>query len=282
MAQQKNSNSNLENPPIYIVSGGAGDSGQRVVESVLVQYPGVEVPILKRAYIHSENQLDMILSEAGKNNGTVVHTLVEHALRKYLIKAGKDKGVYTIDLMGELFNRFGSVLGQKSVEQPGLYRRLHKSYFDRVDAIDFTIKHDDGQNYQNLHQADIVITGVSRTGKTPLSMYLAVMGWKVANVPLVVGAPVPEELTNVDRNRVIGLDIDIEQLLLHRRKRQEQMGVGASSIYTNPKNVYEELEFAISLCKKHRFSTIMVTNKPIESSASEIIEIITRRFKEEL
>ncbi len=266
-------------PPIYIVSGGSGDSGERVVDSVLVQYPGVEIPLIKRAHIHSKDQIESVVSEARKTTGIIVHTMVDKELRKDLNNVGKKNKVSTIDLMGDLFGRLDKVLGQKPVEQPGLYRKLHKNYFDRVDAIDFSLKHDDGKNYQDLHLADIVITGVSRTGKTPLSMYLAVMGWKVANVPITNDTIIPDEMTIIDRKRIIGLDIDIDQLLEYRRKREERMGVGKASSYTNPRKVYDELEFSRELYKKHRFSKIVVTNKPIESSSNEIIEIITRRFK---
>lgn len=277
-----NANKNLPRqsyPPIYIVSGGSGDSGMRIVESVLVQYPGVEIQLHKRVHIYSKDQIDGIISEAVSTGGTIVHTLVSYKLRKYLRKSSKRKKICAIDLMNDLFDRFDSILNQKPIEQPGLYRTQRQSYFDRIDAIDFTLKHDDGKNFKELHEADIVITGVSRTGKTPLSMYLAVMGWKVANVPITTDTPVPEEITIVDRKRVIGLDIDMELLLDHRRKRQERMGVGKASDYTKPKAVFKELEYALALFKKYRFTTIDVTNKPIESSASEIIEIITRRFK---
>ncbi|MEZ5360230.1 MAG: pyruvate, water dikinase regulatory protein [Candidatus Zixiibacteriota bacterium] len=270
----------VEFPPIYIVSGGTGDSGMRLVESVLVQYPGVEMPIHKRVHVYSKEQIDTVIAEAQATNGTIVHTLVSYELRKYLRAAGKKLHITTIDLMHDLFIRLDKVLDRKPIEKPGLYRAMRQSYFDRIDAIDFTLKHDDGKYFQELHEADIVITGVSRTGKTPLSMYLAVQGWKVANVPITVDTPVPEEIALIDRKRVFGLNIDLDQILDFRHKRQEKMGIGTSSDYTNPKAVYEELEFALGLFKKYRFSIIDVTNKPIESSAGEIIESITRRLED--
>jgi regulator of PEP synthase PpsR (kinase-PPPase family) len=149
-----------------------------------------------------------------------------------------------------------------------------------MDAIEFAINHDDGKNTQDLHLAEITLTGVSRTGKTPLSMYLAVLGWKVANVPIIIGAPFPVELSLIDRNRIFGLTMDYEQLVQYRRKRQERMGMIYPPNYSKSKTVFNELEYAYNACKQHHFSIIDVTNKPIESSASEIIERMTYRFKE--
>lgn len=264
-------------PPIYIVSGGSGDSGVQVVETVLVQFPDFQVPIIKADYVLRKEEIRDVVAEASRNNGTIIHTMVDGVLRKYIIRLAKEYKVEAIDLMGPLFERLTKILGQKPKEQPGLYRILHQSYFDRVDAIEFTMDHDDGKCFDDLPKADIVIIGVSRSGKTPLSMYLAVLGWKVANIPIISNSPLPSELFEIDRRRVFGLNIDFERLEGHRRERQERLSLG-KTIYTDPKAVFEELEMAIKIFRQNRFSSIMVSDKAIESSAADIIGIITRRF----
>jgi regulator of PEP synthase PpsR (kinase-PPPase family) len=136
----------------------------------------------------------------------------------------------------------------------------------------------DGKNQQQWPKAEIVLTGVSRVGKTPLSMYLSVQGWKVANVPLVLEVPPPQQLFELDRRRVFGLDIEPGQLLMHRQKRQQRLGAPGPSAYTDPMKIFEEVEFARKVFKRGGFSIINVTDKPIETSADEVIKLITRRL----
>jgi regulator of PEP synthase PpsR (kinase-PPPase family) len=181
--------------------------------------------------------------------------------------------------VGDLLLHLAKVLGQSPVEKPGLYRQLNQDYFERVSAIDFTMTHDDGKNPQNWSKAEIVLTGVSRVGKTPLSMYLAVLGWKVANVPLVMGLPPPTELFQLDRHRVIGLTIDPSKLLSHRRQRQKRLGTARTSPYSNPVKLFEEVEAADKIFKRGGFSVLDVTDKPIEASAEDIVKLISRRTK---
>ncbi len=170
------------------------------------------------------------------------------------------------------------MLGQKPLGRPGLYRQVHRDYFQRVEAIDFAVAHDDGQKPEDLAKADIVVIGVSRSGKTPLSMYLAVQGWKVANIPLVMGIPPPGELFQIDRRRVIGLTIEYDHLMVHRKKRQERMGVAGPSAYTDPSKIFDEIEAAKRIYQKGGFPVVGVTNKPLETISDEITRLITRSF----
>jgi len=264
-------------PPIYIVSGGSGESGERVVETVLVQFPDFQVPIIKADYVRQEEEIRDVVDQASTTKGIIVHTMVDGGLRNLLIRYAQEMSVEAIDLMGPLFDRLTRILGQKPKEQPGLYRILHQSYFDRVDAIEFTMNHDDGKNTHDLHLADIIIIGVSRSGKTPLSMYLAVLGWKVANIPIILDSPLPSELFEIDPRRVFGLDIDYERLAVHRKERQKRLNMGVST-YTDPTIVFNELEEADKIYNNNHFSVIRISDKAIESSAGDIIDIITRRF----
>ncbi|HEX7572355.1 MAG TPA: pyruvate, water dikinase regulatory protein [Bacteroidota bacterium] len=263
-------------PLVYIVSGGSGASGQQIVETALAQFPTLQVPVIIRNHVRSLKQVEITVKEAEADGGTVVHTLVDGSLREALARLGRKHGVVTIDLLGPLLEQVAGQTGAKPLEQPGLYRKLRKDYFDRVEAIDFAVSHDDGTRPEEIPSADVVIIGVSRCGKTPLSMYLAVHGWKVANIPIIKDIPLPSELFRIDRRRVIGLSIAYNRLLEHRMKREELMGKVDTTAYSSPSAVFEELEVARRIYREGRFSVVDVTDKPIENIANEIIKFIVR------
>lgn len=274
--------SKLSKPsPIYIVSGASGASGEQLVHTVLAQFPEIQVPVAKVAHARQIGQIESVVKKAAERGGIIVHTLVDDTMRKALIRLGRERDVVTIDLMGGLLSRLTEMLGQKPVGQPGLYRQLHQAYLDRVAAIEFSMAHDDGQNPQDLQDADIILVGVSRLGKTPLSMYLSVLGWKVANVPFIKGMDLPPELFAIDHRRVIGLSINPDQLLFYRKVRRRRMGRLGPDKYDDPTSIDEEIGAARRIFQRHKFSIIDVTNKPIETSADEVIQLITSRFKAE-
>lgn len=202
-------------------------------------------------------------------------------LRSALVGLARERGVAAIDLMGELMEHLSEVLGQQPAGKPGLYRQQREAYFERVEAIEFAVAHDDGMRVEDLPRADIVLTGVSRCGKTPLGMYLSVMGWKVANVPFILQVPLPEELFRADRRRVVGLTIEPGQLVAHRRWRQRHLGVPQESSYTDAEEIYEEVEAARRFFSRQGFGLVDTTDKPIETSAEEVIALVTRRLKME-
>jgi [pyruvate, water dikinase]-phosphate phosphotransferase / [pyruvate, water dikinase] kinase len=267
-------------PPVYIVSGGSGASGQRIAETALAQFPALRVPVIIRNNVRSLKQVETAVKEAEAGGGTVVHTLVAGGLREALTRFGRECGVVTIDLMGPLLERVAEQTGVTPLEQPGLYRKLRKDYFDRVEAIDFAVSHDDGNRPEDIPFADIVIVGVSRCGKTPLSMYLAVHGWKTANIPIVRDIPLPGELFRMDRRRVIGLSIGHRRLLEYRKKREEHMGIVGTTAYSSPSAVLEEIEAAGRICREGGFHVVDVTDRPIEIIAAEIVKLITSGLNE--
>ncbi len=264
-------------PPIYIISGGAGASGEQLVHTVLAQFPDSRVPVITLGNIREIEQLEKIVARAQESGGILVHTLVDTRLREALVRLAAHAQVVAIDLMGELLTRLTDLVGCAPAGRPGLYRQLHRDYFERVAAIEFTMAHDDGKSPQGWPQADIVLTGVSRTGKTPLSIYLSVLGWKVANVPLILELPTPPELQQVDPRRAVGLTIDPDQLLMLREQRVSRMGARRPTVYVDPEKVREEIQMAQRFFRQRGFSVIDVTDKPIESSADEVIRIITRQ-----
>ena len=204
--------------------------------------------------------------------------MVNHEMRRFLNEACLQKNIPHFDLIGGLSDYFDQVLDIRPVEQPGLFRLRNIEYFRRVRAIEFTMAHDDGQQADKIQNADIVLTGVSRTGKTPLSIYMAMFGWKVANVPIVPGIESPEMLFKVDPRRVFSLDISIIFLISQRSNRLNRMGVQEESDYVNRRKVRDELDNAKKICEKGGFTLINVSNKPIEYSANKIITMVTDRF----
>jgi hypothetical protein len=262
---------------IFIISGGVGASGEQLVHTVLAQFPQERVQVITVPNVRFEGQIEEAVTRAEAMGATLVHTLVDEILRAHLVSLAAARGVAAIDLMGPLLEQLTQALGRSPVGEPGLYRQLNKAYFDRVAAIEFTMAHDDGKNPGTWSQAEIVLVGVSRVGKTPLSLYLSVLGWKVANVPVVPGLNLSAELFQLDRKQVVGLTIEVAQLLAFRQQRQQRLGVTGPSDYTDPEKIYEELEYAKEVCQRGGFTIINVTDRPIETSADEVIRLVTSR-----
>jgi regulator of PEP synthase PpsR (kinase-PPPase family) len=265
-------------PHIYIVSGGKGLAGENVVKSILVQFPDFKVPTSIESDVLSEDDALAAVLKAKQDNGIIVHTMVNKRMRIILTAFCKEYNVINFDLMGQLSDYLTNALGAEPMQVPGLFRKINQDYFDRVAAIEFSLSTDDGMNSRKIVQSDIVLTGISRTGKTPLSIYLAMFGWKVANVPLVKDIPPPDELFRVDERRVFGLTIDSSNLLAQRKRRVAQMGNFDSGSYLDIRTINEELMSADEIFKRGRFTVIDVTNKPVESSANEIVHYIQERF----
>lgn len=264
---------------IYVASCGEGINAFNLVESTLVQFPDNGITVIKVPHIRTENQVDELIEKVKCIESLIVHTIVNQDLRQHITRKGIDNNIVTIDLMGPVISKIQTFLNLEPLQIPGLYREINQIDLKQVAAIDFTLSHDDGLNPGTLTQAEIVLVGLSRAGKTPLSMYMAIMGWKVANVPYVPGVAMPESIKAVDRRRVVSLNINAEQLTAHRKLRQESLGTKNFYSYSSRKDIETEIQHAIKYYVTSGFSMIDVSNKPIESSAEEIIEMITRRFK---
>jgi hypothetical protein len=262
-------------PPIYIISGGVGTSGEQLVNTVLAQFPDAHIRVMTCGNIRHTYQLEPILIEAKEKGGLIVHTLVDASLREYMIEQASCHNIFAIDSMGPLLDRLAEVLGIQPLGQPGLYRQFHRAYFERVAAIEYTLAHDDGMDPPGWPVAEIVLTGVSRTGKTPLSVYLSVLGWKVANIPLVPGVPPHGGLFELNHSRVIGLTIAPDRLLQHRRQRSARLGVKETGSYADPQEIMDELLEAERVFRKGGFHVLDVTDKTIEASADEILRMVS-------
>ena len=268
----------LRSYPIFILSGGVGASGEQVVHTVLAQFPNANVALQLFPKLTQEKQVDEIFEHAAGQGAMIVHTFVDPHLRTAAEKMAEKWQVVSIDLFNPLMQYLSERLEQQPLGTPGLYRQLHRSYFERIDAVNFTLDHDDGKNPGGWKDAEMILIGVSRVGKTPLSLYLSLMGWKVANVPLIPEIPLPKELIEVDERRVVGLTIDPEELIHHRLHRVDALGIGTRTDYTNPAKIYEEVDAIEKLIHRHGFRRIDITNKPIETTADEVIHLIKRQL----
>ncbi len=268
--------------PIFIISGGAGALGKHIARVVLAQFPGKFPEVIIIPQVSNTEQLTEAVEQAAARRGIVIHTMVEPRLRALLIEKAREHQLVALDTIGDPLAQVAAVFGQAPLGQPGLYQGQENVYLERIKAIEYTVDHDDGRNPHELDQADVVLTGVSRVGKTPLSIYLSVLGWKVANVPLVQAVAPPPELFEIDRHRVVGLTIDVDMLMQHRRWRQQNMAGMGGRAYSDPEALYDEVEYARRIFRRGGFTSINVTNKPIEESADQVIALISRWFEHRL
>ena len=265
-------------PPIFVVSGGRGLAGNNMVQSLLIQYPDNNMDVQILPGILSDEQVFDVMMKAKSEGAIVTHTMVNPEHRRMINDLGREFGVKTVDFMGDLANWLDQVLETEPLKHPGLYREINHQYYDRIESIEFTLATDDGMSTSRLHEAEIILTGVSRAGKTPLSIYLAMFGWKVANVPLVNGINPPAELFKVDPERVFGLHISTHQLIAHRKKRMQSWSQNHDTNYIDEASVREEIRHAMFVFDRGGFTIINVSNKPIESTANEILNIMSKRF----
>jgi regulator of PEP synthase PpsR (kinase-PPPase family) len=265
--------------PIFVVSGGKGLAGNNMVQSLLVQYPNNNVPVIIVPHMMEKHQLVTLVKKVKEEKGLIVHTMVNRELRNFLNELCLENEVECIDYMGTLADYLDRTLNIPSLQYPGLYRETNQGYFDRIEAIEFTLNHDDGLNPHKLHKAEIILTGVSRSGKTPLSVFLAMYGWKVANIPIVLGIDPPKELFEVDPNRVFGLSISPSQLISHRMKRLISINNTNNTNYVDERLVSQELRNANFIFEKGKFTVLNVSNKPVETTANEILNFMSERFE---
>ncbi len=264
-------------PPIYVLSGGTGATGELLARTVLAQYRDIHAEIIISSSVQTVAEIEDVVQKAVADGGSIIHTMVNPDLHRATTEMTRSHNVFAVDLAGPIMEHLTNTLGQQPIGVPGLYRESNIAYFRRVEAIEFTVAHDDGKRSDNVCAADIVIIGVSRCGKTPLSIYLSMLGWKVANVPIVAGVEPPESLTRCDKRRVVALDINPQKLMAHRRWRQQHLGV-SEGFYTDRANIVEELRAYHHYVYRCGFTMFDVTDKPIETSGEELILLVSRNM----
>lgn len=262
---------------IYIVSDATGKTGWRVVEAALLQFDASNIVVERVGGVQDEAGVHAAMSQAEKTRGLVIHTLVSPSLRRAILEGGRQRGIITIDLLGPVLTRLTEALQISPRAVPGLFRQLDDEYFARIDAIEYTVNHDDGRNPEQLDRADLVLVGVSRTGKTPLSVFLAYRGWRVANVPIVLSIDPPPELFRLDPRRVVALTIDRERLRSIRRVRAIGLAKGLAMQYAARKHIDEEMEWFRRVLRHGVWPVVDVTYRSIEETASEVMEMVRPR-----
>ncbi len=262
---------------VYIISDATGATGRRVVEAALAQFADAEVDVVQIPGVREVDAVKRIVGEAARARGTIVHTLASPELRQMMLNEGRRCHVVTIDLLGPLVARLSDSLELAPLAKPGLLQQIDETYIQRIEAIDFAVRHDDGRHPEDLPDADLVLVGVSRTSKTPISIFLAYRGWRVANVPIVINLEPPAALFRVDRQRVIALTIQPERLVNLRRARMSRLARGYALAYADMEHIVEELDWAELIVRRERWPVVDVTHKSIEEVASEIIDLQGRR-----
>jgi len=264
---------------IYVISDSTGETGAKVVQAALLQFHHENVRLRIFSNVRDPKRLEEVIDQAVGEQALIVYTLVRAESRQAVHDRTARYDVRAIDLMGPLLSRLGRWLGESPVSQPGLLHVLDDEYFARIEALEYTVKNDDGRLPQNFPEADIVLVGISRTSKTPVSTILAQKGYKVANQPLVRDTPLPPQLKKVDPGRVFALVIQPQILLGIRRTRLTTMGVQDGSDYADLEQIQAELRWARDLVRSHRgWTTVDVSQKAIEETASEIHRVYSERF----
>ncbi|BCR03514.1 putative pyruvate, phosphate dikinase regulatory protein [Desulfuromonas versatilis] len=256
---------------VYLLSDATGETAEKIVMAALAQFRGKAVRLKRVSNVRSKNQVYEALDEALANSGLVVYTIVNRELAQLVHDECDALGLPSIDLITPLLMRLAEFVGHSPGETPGLLHGINEEYFRRIEAVEFTVRHDDGQETRNLHKADIVLVGVSRTSKTPLSMYLAHRGWKVANVPLVKGIEPPSELFQIEATRVVGLTIDPQRLLEIRTSRLRNLGQDPRAAYADHEEIEEELRHARRLFRQNAWVMVNVSDKAVEETANEVL-----------
>jgi len=268
-------------PIVIAVSDATGETAEQCCRAALAQFghdDGVQVRVV--GHVLDEHALRGVLKDAARQNALVVYTLVGRDLRRKVAGIADEVGVTAVDVLGPLIARVARHLDRTPLSVPGLGHELDAVYFERIAAVEFAVNNDDGKNPQNLPKADIVLVGLSRTSKTPLSNYIAQRGYKVANVPVVPDVPLPRQLEEVDPRRVFALSLDAVALKNIRRTRMESLGMAPDSDYGDLRQIRREIEHAERIYTQHPLWTVVdVSQKAVEESASLILEMWRARFE---
>lgn len=261
---------------VYVASDSVGETAELVVKAVATQFNGGHVDIRRNSYVDDFEDIEDVIALAKKGHSIIAYTLVIPTLKQYIDRRASEEGILAVDLLNPLMNAFVSRFKKEPHNQPGLMRKLDEEYFQKIEAIEFAVKYDDGRDPRGIKKADIVLMGVSRTSKTPLSMYLAHKRFKVANVPLVPEVSPPDELFEVPRKNCIGLIISPNKLNEIRKERLKAMGLASQANYASFERILEELDHAEKVMKRVGCPIIDVSNKAVEETAGLIIDVLKK------
>ena len=260
---------------IYLISDSTGETLDRIFLALKAQFKNIEYKVHSYSFTRTENQILKILEDAKKNNNSVIlYTIVDNNLAKYLANISTDKKIPCFGVLGNLILNFSKILNQKASHEPSGQHVLNEEYYERIEAIQFTMNHDDGNLPDEIEKSDIILVGVSRTSKTPTAIYLANKGFKTSNIPLVNENSLPEKLrSNPQMTCVIGLNTEPERLVDIRKNRMNSLKETENKSYTDLENIRKEVINAKKTFQKYKWPSIDVTRKSVEETAASIIKM---------
>jgi regulator of PEP synthase PpsR (kinase-PPPase family) len=260
---------------IYLISDSTGETLDRIFLALKAQFKNIEYKVHPYSFTRTENQILKILEDAKKNeNSVILYTIVDNNLAKYLANVSDEKKIPCFGVLGNLILNFSKILNQKASHEPSGQHALNDEYYERIEAIQFTMNHDDGNLVNDIEKSDIILIGVSRTSKTPTSIYLANKGYKTSNIPLVNKNSLPKKLIeNPQITCVIGLSTEPERLVDLRKNRMNSLKETENVKYTNIENIKKEITDAKKTFQKYRWPSIDVTRKSVEETAASIIKM---------
>jgi len=260
---------------IYLISDSTGETLDRIFLALKAQFVNIEYKVHSYSFTRTENQILKILDDAKKNeNSVILYTIVDNNLAKYLANESDKKTIPCFGVLGNLILNFSKILNQKASHEPSGQHALNDEYYERIEAIQFTMSHDDGNLVSDIDKSDIVLIGVSRTSKTPTSIYLANRGFKTSNIPLVNENSIPIKLReNPQSTCVVGLSTEPERLVEIRKNRMNSLKESENTKYTSIENIKREVDEAKRTFQKYRWPSIDVTRKSVEETAASIIKI---------
>ena len=260
---------------IYLISDSTGETLDRIFLALKAQFKNIEYKVHSYSFTRTENQILKILEDAKKNeNSVILYTIVDNNLAKNLANVSNEKKIPCFGVLGNLILNFSKILNQKASHEPSGQHALNEEYYDRIEAIQFTMNHDDGNLTNDIEKSDIVLVGVSRTSKTPTSIYLANKGLKTSNIPLVNENSLPKKLReNPQITCVVGLNTEPDRLVDLRKNRMNSLKETENIKYTNIENIKKEILNAKKTFQKYRWPSIDVTRKSVEETAASIIKI---------
>jgi [pyruvate, water dikinase]-phosphate phosphotransferase / [pyruvate, water dikinase] kinase len=261
---------------VYQVSDSTGETLDRIFLALKAQFSNFNCKTIHYSFTRTKNQVDKIITKSkSEKNVIVLYTIVDKNLAAYLVSETKKNNIPSFEVLGNLISDFSKLLKQEATRIPSGQHALDKEYYKRIEAVQFTISHDDGKIISDLDKSDVILVGISRTSKTPTSMYLANRGYKVSNVPLIANKNLPAKvIESSEKTFVVGLVCDSNRLLDVRRNRIQSMHEDRPNTYTNEKEILNELEVSKKLFKKHNWPIIDVTRKSVEETAASIIKIL--------
>ena len=266
---------------IYLISDSTGETLDRIFLALKAQFLNIEYKVHSYSFTRTENQILKILEEAEKNkNSIILYTIVDNNLAKYLANVSGDKKIPCFGVLGNLILNFSKILNQKATHEPSGQHILNDEYYDRIEAIQFTMNHDDGNQTDDIEKSDIILLGVSRTSKTPTAIYLANRGFKTSNIPLVNKNSIPPKVT--EKNFlpcVVGLVTEAERLYDLRKNRLNSLKEDQNSEYVNIDKIRDELNSSKKIFKENNWPTIDVTRKSVEETAASVIKIFEIKNK---